>query len=394
MTLSIHASFFAVMAPLKMFIVLQCLGLLPDRMWLPPFKAFIPFSPSSPLCLPELPASVTWSPMSGFASSIAFSPPVLWYMMTIIQPPIFRKLQTYIRAALPKPYRPDSYSLEAAKVEGLGNDSVPGLCNAHNVNVACWESYTFLEELAKDLQLIGRKSQMLYDQCFKTRRRTTTPSTEPIDPFETLELDDDRPEIPRRESSPILPTATTPSESSEPTTRPSMPQTVIEIAASSPAAGIHQMNVPFPLRTPPPRNEINFVLDQHVAKASTPLHRITSMSAFAADTMSHHLASHLVDILFLPLEALFVRSLVTGFLSSPRAGPQAQAVAARWKGEVYPLGTWFGMGPRGGWRSMVDYAGKMVLVLGMQMGVHLTAWQICTGVAWVIGKRRFGWGRL
>ena len=72
----------------------------------------------------------------------------------------------------------------------------------------------------------------------------------------------------------------------------------------------------------------------------------------------------------------------------------AQAAAARWRSEVFPVGAWFGKGLRGGWMAMGDYAGKMALVMGMEMGVSFAVWRLCTGVAWVIGRREFGWGRL
>jgi hypothetical protein len=123
-----------------------------------------------------------------------------------------------------------------------------------------------------------------------------------------------------------------------------------------------------------------------------PTHRITALSAYAADALANHLAAHLADIIFLPLEALFVRSLALAFLSSPRVNPAAQAAAARWRGEVFPLGGWCGMGLRGGWRGVGDYVGKMMLVVGMEMGVSMVVWQGCTGFAWMSGRRWFGWG--
>ena len=61
---------------------------------------------------------------------------------------------------------------------------------------------------------------------------------------------------------------------------------------------------------------------------------------------------------------------------------------------MYPLGGWFGMGLRGGWRGVGDYVGKMVLLTGLEMGVGMVVWQACTTFSWWCGILKFGWGKL
>lgn len=70
-----------------------------------------------------------------------------------------------MRAALPKPHYPDRYSLQAAKEDGLENDSVPGLRNSRDGDKTKWESESVLEELAKDLQYIGKRFATFYNKC-------------------------------------------------------------------------------------------------------------------------------------------------------------------------------------------------------------------------------------
>ena len=48
----------------------------------------------------------------------------------------------------------------------------------------------------------------------------------------------------------------------------------------------------------------------------------------------------------------------------------------------------------GGWRGVADYAGKMALVQGLEMGVGVAVWQASVGLSWWVGRRWFGWGRL
>lgn len=121
-------------------------------------------------------------------------------------------------------------------------------------------------------------------------------------------------------------------------------------------------------------------------------HHVTSLTAHFADALGCHLSTHLADFLFLPLEALFIRSVAIGFLSSPVAARSATAAALR--NQVFPLGSWFGMGLRGGTRAMMDYVGKMALCASLDLGVGYVVWQLGAGIAWWVGGRWFQWGRL
>ena len=116
-------------------------------------------------------------------------------------------------------------------------------------------------------------------------------------------------------------------------------------------------------------------------------HRITALSAHPAESMAQRLSSLLIGMLCLPFEALFVRSVATAFLSSPRGSSASEISAARWKGEIYPLGSWFGPGlSTGGWKGVGDYVGKMVLVQGLEAGVAFMTWQVGMGVVWWVGR--------
>lgn len=98
------------------------------------------------------------------------------------------------------------------------------------------------------------------------------------------------------------------------------------------------------------------------------------------------------DLLCLPLEALYVRSVALAFLAASGTSP----LASRLRADVYPKGSWFGVLGLGasGWRNTGDYMGKMVLCLGIEMVLQLGVWQIGTGFAWWAGKKWFRWGKL
>lgn len=136
-----------------------------------------------------------------------------------------------------------------------------------------------------------------------------------------------------------------------------------------------------------------------------PRHRVTALTAHLADAMGSHISTHLADILFFPLETLFIRSVARNFLSlpllsssSPLAASSlflvpvhAPAVADRLRAEVFPLETWFGAGLRGGRSRMMDYAGRLALCTGLEVGLGYVVWQVGAGLVWWLGVKVFEW---
>ncbi|KAL9584553.1 MAG: hypothetical protein Q9212_002044 [Teloschistes hypoglaucus] len=123
--------------------------------------------------------------------------------------------------------------------------------------------------------------------------------------------------------------------------------------------------------------------------ASKPSHRVTTLSQCLAYNMAESVSSMVADIILLPLETLLVRSIAITYLTTPGLSP----TSSHWiREQIYPTGSWFGMGLRGG-RAM-DYARNMVLCFGMEMLLGYGVWQIGAGVTWGVGKWVFNWGRL
>ena len=91
-----------------------------------------------------------------------------------------------------------------------------------------------------------------------------------------------------------------------------------------------------------------------------------------------HLSSHLADLLFLPLEALFVRSVALGFLfTAEKKLPSGPLIPLR--SEVIPLGCWFGMGIRPG--GVSQYLKNLAFCGALEVAVGLGVWQLSTGVS-------------
>ena len=365
-----------------MFSTLQRLDLVSAWPIFPRFRSFIPLSLSSPIHMPALQDPFSLRSYLNVLASLAVSPLFIWGLIYWARPSVSQKLYAYMRAALPKPTVPDTYSLQAAKETDLDEDSVPGL---YPESYGLFPSNSVLEELARDLQYIGKTFIQVYDRWMwkepqkpdriqqSETRSATRPVLPDLDVFNT-----DLPSI--EESANASPSSSSigsphPTSSfSYPPTRPTTPGPSVEIVSSF-----------------APASDDTRIIKLH---GRQPQHRITALTAYAADSMASHLSSHLTDLLFLPLEALFVRSAAIAFLSSPAAGTEAQIAAMRWKREIFPIRGWFGIGLSGGWRGVADYAGKMVLVSGMEVGISMAIWQACTGFSWWCGRTYFSWGKL
>ncbi|RAL05846.1 uncharacterized protein BO80DRAFT_397087 [Aspergillus ibericus CBS 121593] len=119
------------------------------------------------------------------------------------------------------------------------------------------------------------------------------------------------------------------------------------------------------------------------ANPSATAHRITILSSHPVDSLASHLASIITNVMFIPLESLYLRSLATSYLQSTHAPVALRA-------DVRTMGDW-------GWSSRSDilpYLGKIALVLGIQVAVNASVWGVISGSAMKIGKRFCGWGSL
>lgn len=119
-------------------------------------------------------------------------------------------------------------------------------------------------------------------------------------------------------------------------------------------------------------------------------HHVTALTSHMADALAMHLSTHIADLLFLPLEASFVRSVALGFLSTAAIrSPTSSALGLR--SQVIPLGRWFGMGIRPG--ASFHYIKNLTLCAALEVVAGLGIWQLSTGTAWYIGWKWFGWGK-
>ena len=349
----------------------------------PRVTSCIPLSLASSIHMPALRDPFSFRSYAYTLTSLAVSPLFLWGLIYWTRISVSQKLYAYMRAALPKPTKPDLYSLEAAKETPLDEDTLPSLCPESSSE---HPSNSILEELARDLQYIGKAFIQFYDRWTgkeppkpnRLRRSLRRPATRPAQPDPAIFNAELQPNQGAANASPPSPSPGTPrpeSPFSYPPTRPTTPGPTVEIVTTLVPLNNDDHKIEVPIHEPQ--------------------HRVTALTAYAADSMASHLSSHLTDLLFLPLEAMFVRSVAIAFLSSPAAGREAQIAAMRWKREILPITGWFGMGLRGGgWRGVADYAGKMVLVSGMEVGIGMAVWQACTGFSWWCGRRYFGWGKL
>ncbi|KAL3468349.1 hypothetical protein BJX64DRAFT_245650 [Aspergillus heterothallicus] len=118
--------------------------------------------------------------------------------------------------------------------------------------------------------------------------------------------------------------------------------------------------------------------------AMGPTHRVTILSALPVDSLASHLSSMITTALFAPLEAFYLRSLASSYLS-------AAGASGALRSDVYGLSVW--AGGRSG-TDQLAYMGKLVLMLGLQVAVNTSVWGVISGTAIRIGRRWCGWGAL
>ena len=441
-----------------MLAMLQGLGLIPTWRIFPTVTSFNPFSPLSPLQLSRLSEQTTPDTCIAFPSSIALSPIFLWWAVASTKAMVTQKIYKYLRLVIPKPRVPDTISLDAVVQDAdsadlFGIDDVPGLCTAIDSRQGERENCSLLEEIAKDLQAVGRTYRILHETamgCWEafigSDNSDTTICVQGLEAEELQsthayrgavslhQLQDDHeadglaamgtsrqdllqttsgprenatvssippPDEPHLESSPApislqsqmdlslqtisisaIPEGTLTSDLNSRGSSPEVQQPLANI-------GHHSADSTIISR----RTSAHTLPEIFMYQLNT-FHRVTQLSAYPADALAKHLSSAIADVLFLPLETLFIRSLAVSFLSHPAGSPGTRAAAGRWKSQVYPLGGWFGLGLAGGWMGMCDYVCKMILVTGIQVGFGMAVWQVGYSLCFFLGKRCFGWGRL
>jgi len=139
-------------------------------------------------------------------------------------------------------------------------------------------------------------------------------------------------------------------------------------------------------------------------------HRRTELARFPSHFLALNLDSLLGQLLFLPLESLYLRSMVTTFLASPLATRRVRCYPSG--ARYYPMGVQYydvglryyrlGKGPLGAllnrdagvgeWRLAGDYASKLGLCVALQFGIDTAIWGAAQVWTRWMGVTRFHWG--
>lgn len=371
--------YLTVIATLQFHSILQGLGLKSLRSFLPGIMALVPFTQASMIQPISLPKHLHVYSMIDYLLSLACSPIILNYALQSARTVVHGKLFQYIKLALPKPDNPDRASVEVALHRGEHVLGVLGLNFRYDKrrNLLLVEDVRTVRELAgKDWaairdrmasMILWYKSMMSKDFISKIwylspnisihQNQSASACTNPFESAQEQGVQEE-------------PRSRSPSRAENPGIRHNATNFCPPDSFSSSA--------------PATAKDLMTFHDD-----SRPTHRVTLLTNFATSTISALISTTITHALLLPLEALLVRSVAFAYLSSAGNGLES---SLRLRNEIYPLGTWFGMGLRGG--GAMDYARKMILCFGMEMAVGYGVWQIAAGGAWWLGKSSHGWGRL
>ena len=119
-------------------------------------------------------------------------------------------------------------------------------------------------------------------------------------------------------------------------------------------------------------------------------HRVTALSNFAGDSVASHLSIHIANLICIPLESFAMRSIALGFLTAAGTASVGER-GADTRADVYPLMASGGITRPGGY---VGYAGRLMLCMLMESCCGWAVWRTSVGLAEILGRRKYGWGRL
>ncbi|KAL8695490.1 MAG: hypothetical protein Q9218_000068 [Villophora microphyllina] len=407
----IEATCLSIVATLRFNSTLQGFGVLPLRQFFSSADTLLrlmtasfvgPFRSSSKFTLKSSLTSIF---------SVATSPVVLWFTLGTARRAIASKSFTYIRLALPTPDNPDLYSIAVAAARGDDSSQLPGLgftWDREN-SEPIWDSPTVWKQAKTEWAAFSNRLQSIaswprsvfggdHADFFNDETQEEVAkhhgdsneggSAEPTEGDESAGEDesaeeDDDTSIKSGEDeshSPDFQTDHMDGAVETTTMQNENEATTVQSELRHSANG-------YP-RTGLALGERGLVLyGPH--DESKPSHRVTFLSSSLVDSMAFSLSTVVANIILLPLETLFLRSVALTYLNTPGLSP----ASSHWlRQEVYPKGSWFGMGLRGG--RATDYARKMVLCFGMEMALSYGVWQVGAGVTWWVGKWWFRWGKL
>ncbi|KAL8914605.1 MAG: hypothetical protein Q9171_000786 [Xanthocarpia ochracea] len=399
----------SIVGPFRFHSVLQGLGLRPLWPIFPGLIDFVPSTAGSLLRPIHLPTSLTFKSGIGYLAAVATSPLALLYLSDILHYAIGLKVFTYIRLALPRPDNPDPLSNSCAALRG---ENVPG----HDTVVEAEYAKTVpgLDIIAEGvyarniptIQGQAKKDWAAFSNYLKTLtswwgsfivRNQTSDSSVSVPRNSRLSggalvaemslgyanygHEDNLAEHPDDAEVVFLGSVLGP-PSSEPASGAACSERDTNPRPSRSGSRDWQANLEgSELGITPPRCQCK------PKNLSKPTYRVTGLTTLMAETLATSLSTIVADVLLLPLEALFVRSVALAHLDT--AGGAAYS-AMGLRNEIYPLGSWFGTGLRGG--RPIDYVREMVLCFGVDMLLGFLAWQTTAGAVWWVVKRQFTWG--
>ncbi|MCJ1253134.1 hypothetical protein MMC24_000941 [Lignoscripta atroalba] len=437
----LQAATIVMISQLKIFAMLQWLDLAPAWPLLPNPRFLIPFTSTSPIQIPLLPAQWTPRTFVAYVISLGSSPLLLCAAHRHIDNVLVSKLLEYAQIAFPRPENPDMCSIKAARDADLDDATVPGL--GFSIEHGVFKSrprLTLFGVIKKDFQAAIRRLLATGEDM---RQRVNGMLTKPLadeggtrvslirsneaeeetlqeqsitplglspaaeGPTDTTEIsfsaDVNPSRVPVEGSSTATPSPQLSATEDEDIVTSEPGNTFVQIRTRAGSTDTLHMNVEINGAIPgAPTYTSSFsasprptIIQSTMTQAvDEPRHRVTVLTAHAAEALGQHLVSHLTDLILIPLESALLRSIALAFLSAPTISPASQAASLRLKGIIYPINSWFGLGLRGGWRSVGDYIGKMFLCMGIETVFSFGVWQVGMGVAWWLGKTRYQWGRL
>lgn len=387
---SLRTFHWSIFATFRFHSILQGLGLRPLSLTSPTWTDCVPSTAGSLIRPIHLPTNLTLRSGSGYLASVATSPLALLWLFDTLQHTIRSKAFTYISLTLPRPDNPDSkfnfgrsyrgenflgrHALsegvllqKSPTIRGQANRDWTAFCNYFKSLNSGWTP-SILRTTSSHSTISAPERPTLSNEALVAR----TSSASAHDGHEDLPV-----ELSDGAEPPFSRTASDP-PSPERNHRAAGSERNITRRASRSGSNDWQADVE--------GSELGITAPRSFYRPtdpSKPTYRVTQFSTLMVNTLATTLSSIAADILLLPLEALFVRSVASTYLNTP-CGAAYSTMGLRH--EIYPLRSWAGMGLGGG--RVMDYVRKMMLCFGVDILLRFAVWQATAEAAWWVGEKK------
>ncbi|KAF2474794.1 uncharacterized protein BDR25DRAFT_214690 [Lindgomyces ingoldianus] len=395
--------------PLAYHATLQRLALLPTKPLLPPWRAFVPFSSSSPIRLLSLPSALTAASLMEFIKSAISSPLVFVCLEHFLERWVYALVYEAIESTTIRPDRPDLETPDdgvknrATQILGLRRKSPPVVRTAINKLLVTlgWGKPFPSSEAREYSDGRTRRAEIEMSRTMENNQGRVTNVSRlqipmahmPIQPLpggSSVSNITVAPTSVPEAFSPASPTASQGSQgdNDDPRIRITSREGIVEMEVRLPPHVLSTHTEVSGTNSPTPIQR-GIALSPADEPEEPACHRVTQLSTEPSQRIGAVLKAQIVGWATLPLKLITLRLIASHYIAGRQRRPD----------QKFGIAVYRGVSPLGGLRDFnLQSAGVLIsrvaLCGALEVAIDLSLW----GCQWLaincVGKKFFGWGTL